>query len=71
MRRPNTQRRAFIRKTGATAGLAALATAFGGNSVAATETMELNQMGPTPEQMQKLLDQMAEMQIQIRIINRF
>ncbi len=55
MRRPNTQRRAFIRKTGATAGLAALATAFGGNSVAATETMELNQMGPTPEQMQKFL----------------
>lgn len=51
----DTQRREFIRKTGGAVGGAALATAFGSQSAAAAETIELNQMGPTPEQVQKFL----------------
>ncbi len=51
----DTQRREFIRKTGAAVGGAALATAVDGQSAAAAETIELNQMGPTPEQVQKFL----------------
>ena len=50
----DTERREFMRKTGAGAGLAALATLFAGGAAAA-EAIELNQMGPTPEQMQKFL----------------
>ena len=51
----DTQRREFIRKTGGAVGGAALATAFGSQSAAAAETIELNQMGPTPEQVEKFL----------------
>ena len=55
MSEPDTERREFLRKAGATAGVTALATAVGGQSVAAAETIELNRMGPTPEQLQKFL----------------
>ena len=44
-------RREFMGATGATAGLAALATAVGAGSAHA-QTMKINAMGPTPEQMQ-------------------
>lgn len=48
-------RREFIGKTGAAAGIAALAAAFAGNSAAGAQTMELNAMGPTPEQFQAFM----------------
>ena len=54
MSETDTQRRDFLRTSGA-AGAAAVATALGGSSAAAAETMELNQMAPTPEQIQKFL----------------
>ena len=54
MSEPDHERRDFIRKTGATAGVAALAT-IGGESAAAQEVVELNRMGPTPEQIQQFL----------------
>lgn len=53
-------RREFMGTTGAAAGLAALAAAFTGSTVEGAEIMELNAMGPTPEQAQafmKLPDQ--------------
>ncbi len=55
MSEPDHERREFIRKTGATAGMAALGTALAGQSAAAAETVELNRMGPTPEQIQQFL----------------
>ena len=51
----DTERREFIRKAGATTGAAALATAVAGQPVAAAQTIELNRMGPTPEQVQRFL----------------
>ena len=42
-------------KTGEAVDGAALGAAFGSQSAAAGETIEPNQMGPTPEQMQKFL----------------
>lgn len=55
MSEPDHERRDFIRKTGAAAGVAALATTMGGQSAAAAEVVALNRMGPTPEQVQKFL----------------
>ena len=55
MSEPDQERRDFIRKTGAAAGVAALATTIGGQSAAAQEVVELNRMGPTPEQVQRFL----------------
>ena len=55
MSEPDPERRDFIRKTGAAAGVAALATTVGGQSAAAREVVELNRMGPTPEQIQQFL----------------
>ena len=55
MSETDQDRREFMRRTGAAAGLAALGTALGGTASAATETVELNQMQPTPEQLQKFL----------------
>lgn len=49
-------RRDLIKKTGATAGLATLATLFGGSSqVFAQDFSGLNAMGPTPEQVEAFL----------------
>ena len=49
-------KRDFIKTTGATAGLATLATLFGGSSkVYAQDFSGLNAMGPTPEQAQAFL----------------
>lgn len=55
MSEPDHERRDFIRKAGATAGVAALGTAVAGQSAAAAEVVELNRMGPTPEQIQQFL----------------
>ena len=55
MSEPDHERRDFIRKTGAAAGVAALATTIGGQSAAAADVVELNRMGPTPEQIQQFL----------------
>jgi len=54
MSETDPQRREFIKKTGVAAGAAALATTLGAES-ASVETVELNRMGPTPEQLQKFL----------------
>ena len=54
MSEPDHERRDFIRKTGAAAGVAALGTAMGA-SAETTEVVELNRMGPTPEQIQRFL----------------
>lgn len=55
MSEPDQERRDFIRKTGAAAGVAALATTIGAQSASASEVVELNRMGPTPEQIQQFL----------------
>ena len=55
MGEPDHERRDFIRKTGSAAGVAALATTIGGQSAAASEVVELNRMGPSPEQIQQFL----------------
>jgi len=55
MSEPDQERRDFIRKTGAAAGVAALASTIGGQSATAAEVVELNRMGPTPEQVQRFL----------------
>ena len=47
-------RRELMRKTGSIAGLAALGAALGAGSAEA-QTMEINAMGPTPEQMQAFM----------------
>lgn len=54
MTEPDHERRDFLRTTGTAAGVAALGTALAG-SAGATEVMELNRMGPTPEQLQRFL----------------
>ena len=54
MSETNPERREFIRKAAATTGGAALATAVA-QSAGAVETIELNAMGPTPEQLQRFL----------------
>ncbi len=54
MSEPDHERRDFIRMTGTTAAAVALGTASAG-SAAAAEVVELNRMGPTPEQIQKFL----------------
>ena len=51
----NDTRREFIGKTGAAAGLAALAAAFVGGTAHGAETMELNTMQPTPAQAQAFM----------------
>lgn len=48
-------RRDFMGATGATAGLAALAAALGGNAAHGAESIELNAMQPTPEQLQAFM----------------
>ena len=48
-------RRDFIGATGAAMGLAALASAFTGNSAEGAEVMEVNAMRPTPEQVKAFL----------------
>ncbi|MDE0039633.1 MAG: DUF1330 domain-containing protein [Gammaproteobacteria bacterium] len=55
MSEPDHERRDFIRKSGAAVGVAAFATTIGGQSAAAAEVVELNRMGPTPEQIQQFL----------------
>ena len=55
MSEPDHERRDFIRKTGAAAGAAALATTIGSQSAAAAAVVELNRMGPTPGQIQQFL----------------
>ena len=55
MSETNPEHGEFIRKAGATAGGVAVATARAGQSAAAAETIELNAMGPTPEQLQRFL----------------
>ncbi len=47
-------RRQFMGQTGSIAGLAALGAALGAGSAGA-QTMEINAMGPTPEQMQAFM----------------
>ena len=47
-------RREFMGKTGATAGLGVLGAAMGAGTAGA-QTMEINAMGPTPEQMQAFM----------------
>ena len=55
MTEPDQERREFIRKAGTTAGVAALGTALAGQTASAAEVVELNRMGPTPEQIQQFL----------------
>lgn len=53
-------RRELMCTAGATAGLAALATALGAGPAHGAETMELNAMGPTPEQVQAFMQLPAD-----------
>ena len=54
MTEPDHERRDFLRKSGAAAGAAALGTTLAG-SAGAAEVVELNRLGPTPEQLQRFL----------------
>lgn len=54
MTEPDHERRDFLRKTGTAAGAAAFGTALAGSAEAA-EVVELNRLGPTPEQVQQFL----------------
>ncbi|MAM48957.1 MAG: hypothetical protein CMP90_08415, partial [Gammaproteobacteria bacterium] len=48
----NKTRRDFMASTGVAAGLAAVATMFGGSKMVNAQVLGLNAMGPTPEQAQ-------------------
>lgn len=47
---PDNSKRDFLAKSGAAAGLAALASVLGSSNSANAQVLELNAMGPTPEQ---------------------
>ena len=51
----NKTRRDFMASTGVAAGLAALATMFGGSKMVNAQVLGLNAMGPTPEQAQAFM----------------